>query len=139
MADSPHTIGIVCGGGPAPGINSVICAATIEAINRGWKVLGIRDGFEHLTQDSSSGIEELQIADVSRIHLQGGSILSISRASLTQRDEDAEDPEWRMNNAIRCIRRHVALKTIPADQPTIQSDRIDRQSRLTLLFAIFKS
>jgi len=41
-------VGILCGGGPAPGINSVIAAATIEAVNSGWEVVGILDGFSHL-------------------------------------------------------------------------------------------
>ena len=34
-------LGILCGGGLAPGMNSVISAATIEAQNSGWDVLGI--------------------------------------------------------------------------------------------------
>ena len=38
------TLGILVGGGPAPGINSVISAATIEAINRGFQVIGISEG-----------------------------------------------------------------------------------------------
>ena len=42
-------LGILCGGGPAPGMNSVISAATIEARNSRWDVLGIMDGFEHLS------------------------------------------------------------------------------------------
>ena len=42
------TMGILVGGGPAPGINGVIGAAAIEAINDGLKVLGIYDGFNHL-------------------------------------------------------------------------------------------
>ena len=33
MSSNP-SIGILCGGGPAPGINSVISAATIEAVSR---------------------------------------------------------------------------------------------------------
>jgi phage/plasmid primase-like uncharacterized protein len=37
-------LGILCGGGPAPGIDSVISAATIEANNSGWEVVGILDG-----------------------------------------------------------------------------------------------
>ena len=36
------TIGIIVGGGPAPGINGVISAATIEAINSGKKVMGMK-------------------------------------------------------------------------------------------------
>jgi 6-phosphofructokinase 1 len=39
-------LAILVGGGPAPGINSVIGAATIRGILDGVEVLGVRDGFE---------------------------------------------------------------------------------------------
>ena len=41
-------LGILAGGGPAPGINGVISAVTIEATNRGLKVIGVLDGFRWL-------------------------------------------------------------------------------------------
>ena len=41
-------IAISTGGGDAPGLNSVIRAATLAAIRRGWDVVGIRDGFNGL-------------------------------------------------------------------------------------------
>lgn len=75
------TLGIVVGGGPAPGINGAISAATIEAQNAGLKVLGILDGFEWLQQENTDHIIELEIKDVSRIHFTGGSILRTSRAN----------------------------------------------------------
>jgi ATP-dependent phosphofructokinase / diphosphate-dependent phosphofructokinase len=100
---SEHTLGILCGGGPAPGINSVIAAATIEAINSGWSVVGIKDGFSHLIQGDPSHVTPLSITDVSRIHLAGGSILYTSRANPTVRDEEAEDPAWRMTNTLTCL------------------------------------
>ncbi len=40
-----HRIGINTGGGDAPGLNAVIRAVTLSAINRGWEVVGIRDGY----------------------------------------------------------------------------------------------
>ena len=80
-------IGILVGGGPAPGINSVIHSATIEAINRGHEVVGIYDGFKHLMHGKLVGIP-LTIDDVSRIHLEGGSILRTSRANPTKKEED---------------------------------------------------
>ena len=43
-------LGILVGGGPAPGINGVISAATIEAINQGFEVIGFRDGFKWLAR-----------------------------------------------------------------------------------------
>ena len=74
-------VGIVLAGGPAPGINGVISAATIEAINRGHRVFGIHRGFERIMMGDLSCVEELRIADVSRIHSEGGSVLETSRAN----------------------------------------------------------
>ena len=41
-------LAVVVGGGPAPGINGVISAVTIEAINNDLEVIGFRDGFKWL-------------------------------------------------------------------------------------------
>jgi phosphofructokinase-like protein len=40
-----HRIAINTGGGDAPGLNAVIRAVTLSAINRGWEVIGIQDGY----------------------------------------------------------------------------------------------
>lgn len=88
MTEKPTRLGILCGGGPAPGMNSVISAATIEAINSGWEVYGIENGFEDLMRGSLDRVRRLMIEDVSRIHLQGGSILYTSRANPTKKPED---------------------------------------------------
>ncbi len=81
-------LGILVGGGPAPGINSVISAATIRALLQGVEVLGIRDGFDRLMKGRLEDIRPLQLGDVSRIHFSGGSLLGSSRANPTNRDED---------------------------------------------------
>ena len=61
-------IAISTGGGDAPGLNAVIRAAVLSAINRGWEVLGIKRGFAgllgedevvQLTKDSVRGIAHL--------------------------------------------------------------------------------
>lgn len=83
MPDSQR-VAILCGGGPAPGINSVIGAATIRAAVGGLKVVGIRDGFRWLMQGDTSCVVDLSIDDVSRIHFTGGSYLGISRANPTR-------------------------------------------------------
>src|SRR6266540_3084142 len=83
-AERPRGIGILCGGGPAPGINSVIGAATIRAAVEGAPVYGIRDGFKRLMQGDASCAVPLRIEDVSRIHFTGGSYLGISRANPTR-------------------------------------------------------
>ena len=91
MADtrSARRLGILVGGGPAPGINGVIHAATIEAINNGMEVVGILDGFEHLMQGQLVS-RPLTVADVSRVHLNGGSILRTSRANPTKAEADLD-------------------------------------------------
>ena len=43
--------GILVGGGPAPGINSVIGAATIRSVLDGHEVVGIYDGFRWLMEE----------------------------------------------------------------------------------------
>jgi len=119
-------LGILCGGGPAPGINSVISAATIEAVNSGWEVLGILDGFQHLIEGSTEQVQPLTITDVSRIHVLGGSILFTSRANPTTRDEDAEDPEWRMHATVKTLRdlRIDALVTIGGDDTAYSAQKV---------------
>ena len=89
MADSER-VAILCGGGPAPGINSVIGAATIRAIVAGVEVVGIRDGFKWLMRGDADHAVPLTIDDVSRIHFTGGSALGISRANPTRDPRDLD-------------------------------------------------
>ncbi|MSR47996.1 MAG: 6-phosphofructokinase [Planctomycetes bacterium] len=110
-------IGILCGGGPAPGINSVISAATIEAVNSGFEVVGIRDGFKHLIAGAVGETELLTIPYVSRIQATGGSILGIARDNPTVKEPGAADPGWRMTRTVQSIRELGldALLTIGGD------------------------
>jgi 6-phosphofructokinase len=82
-----RTFGILVGGGPAPGINAVIAAATIEARNRGLRVIGCHDGYKWLMKGDIGHVQELEIASLSRIHFEGGSILRTSRANPTRSAE----------------------------------------------------
>ena len=82
-----NRVGILVGGGPAPGINGTIGAVTLEAGNRGCAVVGIYDGFSHLMAGGTDRVKMLDHDDVSRIHFQGGSILATSRANPTKNPE----------------------------------------------------
>ncbi len=84
---SAGTLAILVAGGPAPGINTVISAATIAAINEGFTVLGVQDGFKWLMRGDTSRLRPLAIEDVSRIHLRGGSVLGIARDNPTKSAE----------------------------------------------------
>ncbi|RKY88550.1 6-phosphofructokinase [candidate division KSB1 bacterium] len=83
-------LGILVGGGPAPGINGVISAATIEARTQGLEVTGIYDGFRWLVKGDVSHIIPLEIRNVSRIHFTGGSILRTSRENPTKSEKNLE-------------------------------------------------
>lgn len=78
---------ILVGGGPAPGINSVIRAATIKLREEGVSVVGIIDGFERLMKGDNSLVRDLEIDDVANIHFKGGSVLRTSRANPTKSEE----------------------------------------------------
>ena len=81
---APKKLAILVGGGPAPGINSVIGAATIRAAVEGIEVIGIRDGFKWIMDGDISHYKELTIHSVSRIHFRGGSYIGISRSNPTK-------------------------------------------------------
>ena len=90
MNTSRAIVGILVGGGPAPGINSVISAATIRSIVGGCEVIGILDGFKWLMEGNTSHVKPLSTEEVSRIHFRGGSSLGTSRANPTKNPESLE-------------------------------------------------
>ena len=87
----PKRIAILCAGGPAPGLNSVVGAATIRAIQHGYEVLGLKDGFKWIMRGDTSHIEHLTIDKVSRIHLRGGSVIGIARDNPTKNKEHLDN------------------------------------------------
>jgi len=71
-------IAICTGGGDAPGLNAVIRAAVLSAINRGWEVYGIRDGYNGLLmpeQFIEGGLIRLTRERVRGITHLGGTII----------------------------------------------------------------
>jgi len=66
-------IAISTGGGDAPGLNAVIRAAVLSAVNRGWEVLGIKRGFAGLMGDDE--VIPLTRESVRGIAHLGGTIL----------------------------------------------------------------
>jgi len=90
MTDAPigRRLGILVGGGPAPGLNGVISAVTIEALNQEMEVIGFQDGFKWLVRGDMARHRKLTINDVSWINLKGGSILGTSRTNPAKKDAD---------------------------------------------------
>ncbi|HEV7994053.1 MAG TPA: ATP-dependent 6-phosphofructokinase [Gemmatimonadaceae bacterium] len=66
-------IAISTGGGDAPGLNAVIRAAALSAINRGWDVLGIKRGFAGLMgEDEVIPLTKNEVRGIGHL---GGTIL----------------------------------------------------------------
>ena len=116
-------LAILVGGGPAPGINSVIGAATIRAAVEGVEVLGIEDGFEWLMQGNIEHVRPLTIEGISRIHFRGGSHIGISRANPTR------DPELLENAVLALLRLNVfELITIGGDDTAFSAMMLERKA-----------
>ena len=117
-------LAILVGGGPAPGINSVIGAATIRAALEGMDVVGIRDGFEGLMHGDIEHITPLTIDGVSRIHFRGGSHIGISRANPTS------DPKALENVVISLLRLDVTgLLTIGGDDTAYSAMKLEEHAQ----------
>ena len=116
-------LAILVGGGPAPGINSVIAAATIRARLEGIDVVGIRDGFAWLMNEDIDHVTPLTIDTVSRIHFRGGSHLGIARANPTA------NPALLEHTVNSLLRLNVTqLITIGGDDTAFSAMRVERQA-----------
>lgn len=91
-------IAISTGGGDAPGLNAVIRAATSAARNRGWEVIGIRDGFNGLLEPEaypSGGTIDLSREAVRGIAHLGGTIIgTTNRGNPTAYPVQRPDGSW---------------------------------------------
>ena len=120
---SHNKLAILVGGGPAPGINSVIGAATIRARLEGIDVVGIRDGFTWLMQGDVDHVVPLTIDTVSRIHFRGGSYLGIARANPTK------DPALLDKTIDALLRLNVSqLVTIGGDDTAFSAMKLEERA-----------
>jgi 6-phosphofructokinase 1 len=118
-------IALSTGGGDAPGLNAVLRAATLSAINRGWEVYGIRDGFNGLLlpeQYVEGGLTRLTRERVRGITHLGGTIIGTTNRNnplrFPIRDENGNVQEVdRSDELVRAFRLHAldALITIGGD------------------------
>ena len=120
---SKGRLGILVGGGPAPGLNGVIAAATIEGINQGYEVIGFRDGFKWLAAGDTQQCRPLSIRDVKDIHLRGGSILGTARTNPTKSEEQ-------MKNVFTVFEKLgiTALVTIGGDATAFSASVVAKRS-----------
>ena len=123
MSIAPKRLAILVGGGPAPGINSVIGAATIRAALEGVEVIGIKDGFKWIMEGDISHVKELDIHNVSRIHFRGGSYIGIARNNPTKNKKHLE------NTVTSLLRLNVdKLITIGGDDTAFSALKVEEMA-----------
>ncbi len=84
-------IGMLTGGGDAPGLNGVIRAVTMKSIeDYGYEVAGIKRGWKGLLAPEADSLMELGVGDVRYILQEGGTILGSSRTNPYKNEGDPE-------------------------------------------------
>lgn len=73
-------IGLLTGGGDAPGLNGILEAASKVLLRAGHELVGICDGFEGIF---AGRVRELKLADVEKLHAAAGTLLGTSNRSGT--------------------------------------------------------
>ncbi|HPR89685.1 MAG TPA: diphosphate--fructose-6-phosphate 1-phosphotransferase [bacterium] len=132
--ETQGNIGILVGGGPAPGLNGVIAAVTIEARRHNLAVYGIMDGYKWLVKGDETEfmehVKELRISDVSRIHYDGGSILRTSRTN------PAKSPNG-VENSVKLLKKLgiTYMVTIGGDDTAYGAMEIARAAGGAIRFA----
>lgn len=90
-------IAINTGGGDAPGLNAAIRSATLSALQQGWEVLGIRNGYGSLYSDRP--FIPLTTERVRGITLMGGTILgTANRGNPFEMPYKDADGEWQLED-----------------------------------------
>src|SRR5918995_7080375 len=84
-------VGMLTGGGDAPGLNGVIRAVTMKSIEEyGYEVVGLKRGWKALLDPESDTVMPLGLEDVRYILQEGGTILGSSRTNPYKNEGDAE-------------------------------------------------
>lgn len=98
MTKPIRKIAISTGGGDAPGLNAVIRAAVLTALNNGWEVCGIRKGYAGLLgSDAVVGLDREVVRGITHL---GGTILGT-----TNRGNPFEWPVERDDGTVEVVDR----------------------------------
>ncbi len=111
-----ESIAILCAGGPAPGINTVIGSVTKVFLNAGYDVLGIHEGYKTIFTDNPN-FELLDFNFADTIYSRGGSALKMSRH---KPKDDEFKVDFFVNNNIKL------LVTIGGDDTASTANRLSK-------------
>ncbi|TFH27646.1 MAG: 6-phosphofructokinase [Bacteroidia bacterium] len=109
-----EAVAILCAGGPAPGINTVISSVTKIFAKNGYNVIGLNGGFKSLFADEPA-FEYLDFEYADQIYSRGGSALKMSRYK--PKDEEFKVDFFKKNNV-------KLLVTIGGDDTASTANRL---------------
>jgi 6-phosphofructokinase 1 len=113
-----EAVAICCGGGPAPGINTVIGSVSKIFLRNGWRIIGLHGGYSGLFSEDPRTLEfDYLMAD--NIFNRGGSFLKMSRFKPTE-----EDFEKRFNLDLFTKNNIKLLVTVGGDDTASTANRI---------------
>jgi 6-phosphofructokinase len=114
--ENKKTVAILCAGGPAPGINTVVASITKRFLGEDYRVIGLNHGYSTLFKEETTYIDlTYELAD--RIYSKGGSYLKMSRYK--PKKEEFNDQFFKQENV-------TLLVTIGGDDTASTANRISQ-------------
>ena len=112
------SIAILTGGGPAPGMNTVVASVAKTFLRDGYRVIGLHGGYSALFTECPR-MQDLDFLIADEIFNKGGSILKMSRFKPTD-----EDFEKRFNLSLFKDNEIKLLVTVGGDDTASTANRI---------------
>ncbi|MDD3948154.1 MAG: 6-phosphofructokinase [Anaerolineaceae bacterium] len=119
--DKQPSVAILCGGGPAPGINTVVCTITKTFITKGYRIIGLHGGYTGLFCKEKCRQEDMDFDKADMLFNRGGSYLRMSRFKPTD-----EDFEKRFNLDFFTENDVKLLVTVGGDDTASTANRISK-------------
>jgi 6-phosphofructokinase 1 len=119
-------VGVMTGGGDAPGLNAAICGLGRRLVAAGAELVGFEDGWRGLMEDRT---RSLQDANFQHLLVYGGTLLGSSG------DNPYRDPEQSVPKVLATVRRHRldALVAIGGEGTLGAADRLFREHALPIV------
>lgn len=132
-------IGILTGGGDAPGLNAVVRAVVINGIKNGYEVHGFMDGWAGVLNGMT---KQLTLEDVEGIHRQGGTIIGTSRTPIFEKKKDGKvtSPD-RSEEAIEKLKKLdiYALIALGGNDTVGEADKLYKTKRFPNVIGVPKT
>ncbi|MBD3183169.1 ATP-dependent 6-phosphofructokinase [Candidatus Poribacteria bacterium] len=129
-------IGILTGGGDAPGLNAVIRGIVVNGTKSGYEVWGFMDGWAGVLNGNA---KKLILDDVEQIHCKGGTIIGTSRTPIFPKKGKSNVD--RSDEAVKHLKEMDlhALIVIGGDDTQGEADRLFKDQRFPHVVGVPKT